>query len=316
MKDPNPKNHFKWMAKAFEHLTYTEFKVFIAWFDDSPAFSAGATLLHERLPSIPRPHISRALKAIEKTGCLFVRNGNFITNGHGSPTPFYELCSLDCVPAKVHFSVPNEASKCTTQSQQVYQTEGNSVPPKVHVPINNLENVEGTVKPRSPLFDKQPTAEQPINKSVESTLGKKTKSVADLQASTDDRFTAWLKTMPLDYRTFTQEFKEYLMCGVEYEWNEDGSMKREIIPSNAVVFESLDIKFKKRFKDREGIWSYDGDICLKLRKRCKEIYEAKVISIQPMEDDPEMKNMKYNHFDKDMDLLAGIDDVPENPSAT
>ena len=65
MKDS--RNYKKWMLKAQELLTSTEYKVFTIWFDDSPDFSAGASWLAKSL-KIQRQHITRALLSIEKKG--------------------------------------------------------------------------------------------------------------------------------------------------------------------------------------------------------------------------------------------------------
>lgn len=87
------KNYKLWMIKAATELTLTELRVFIVWYDDSPDFSAGASILHERLPRISRRNIWRAMQGLEKKG-FFKRNGKFKSVGTGKPIPQYDLGQL------------------------------------------------------------------------------------------------------------------------------------------------------------------------------------------------------------------------------
>ena len=83
------KNSRQWFSLAAKELTPNELKVFVNWFTDDPGFSAGASLLHQRLPFIARQNIDRALKGLERKNFL-TRVGN-LRNGKGKPTPKFDL---------------------------------------------------------------------------------------------------------------------------------------------------------------------------------------------------------------------------------
>ncbi|CAM6006000.1 unnamed protein product [Sphagnum balticum] len=58
----------EWFTLAAKELNRTELAVFICWYTDSPDFSAGASLLHQRLPFIKRQNVAKALKGLLKKG--------------------------------------------------------------------------------------------------------------------------------------------------------------------------------------------------------------------------------------------------------
>lgn len=132
MKDA--KNFQKYASLAGTKLTYTEFKVFIAWFDDREDFSAGANILCGRLPAIARQNIARALKGIEYKGFI-VKNG-FHANKKGKSTPLYVLNESILNESIESHNESIDNPKCINPDTIMNQSDTHNVSPVIHVPSN------------------------------------------------------------------------------------------------------------------------------------------------------------------------------------
>lgn len=149
MKDV--KNYSKWMSAASELLTPNELKVFVQWYGDAPNFSAGATIISERLPLLDTSNIRRAFVSMAKKRFL-KDSGIKKKNEHGSATTLYilgdleEVCKLALskrVATNTLKCVDNEAKcvdicpKCVDSYPLVCSCRGDSVLVATHVLLNS-----------------------------------------------------------------------------------------------------------------------------------------------------------------------------------
>lgn len=167
------KNYTKWMAAAHELLTFTEFKVFSQWYSDAPNFSAGATIIGERLPGLDLSNIRTAIRNLEKKG--FLKDSGFKKrNEKGKATKLYLLGDINKVIngcLETRLKQVNSCSKCVdlaTKQVDLYPITGRCEVHNrcldTHVLLEQVE-VVSTIKQKT--TDSFPNAQTPLGSAKE-----------------------------------------------------------------------------------------------------------------------------------------------------
>lgn len=247
MKDV--KNYSKWMSAASELLTPNELKVFVQWYGDAPNFSAGATIISERLPLLDAGNIRRAFVSMAKKRFL-KDSGIKKKNEHGSATTLYilgdleEVCKLALskrVATNTLKCVDNEAKcvdicpKCVDSYPLVCSCRGDSVLVATHVLINS--KTVSTVKQKT--TDSFENAQTPLGLAKEEKVEQINQPLVNEQ---DHEYMVDNSSQPL-----AEEYSD-LVEKLEYVIENDTRPGKNGFPSNQQQSQNLLAKIKNGSK--------------------------------------------------------------------
>lgn len=235
-----------YFAIAAKVLNFTEYRVFTIWFLDAPKFSAGATLLHQRMPFIDRPRIAKALKSLEKKE--FIKTIGYRKNSQGSPTPLYEL-NESCLELYKHTTDPQSMAdntvKCDSPNIEVCASELSSVSSGAQV-LDNLNITRDDVEHLHSLNfnSKKPKVENSLANDLN--INSKILSCLDnVDKKTEDAFQNFLEILE-NGKTLTEKQIGWVLK--EYKKLTTTNSKNKIYDDEPVIRPEMD---RSMFQDVE-----------------------------------------------------------------
>lgn len=281
------KNCKAWLIKAATELNLTELRVFIVWFEDAPEFSAGAGLLHKRLPHIARQNIQKAIRSLVKKGFLVAagKRGSRIHYNLGILSASDEIPAADVDESvdiqNESIQIPNESP----ETQKSISTDSRTKKTK-----KNKEEEEA----RSSQIISEEAKEEKV-----SPLGYDHSNDPDYNTEKP-----WLKTMAKLKSEYQIWFDSYVISGDGYKnFGDDAidfisssnltkfteeELSYEEWPEHSFILSLVEAKLGQRFKknDRVPHWSFDGSICQGILSRIRDWLDRKAVTRIPKKIDP------------------------------
>lgn len=259
------KNHLAWMIKAATALNLTELRVFIVWFDDAPSFSAGASLLHQRLPHIARQNIQKAIRALIKKGFLVAagkRNGRT----HYNLGKLGESLEIRTGEGQESAEIQNESPQTQSESPEIQKSiPGDSRTKKTK---KNKEDEDAHSSQNSSKEAKERVLESLAYDPSKDPDYDPEKPWMPTMAKLKSDYQIWFSGYPIDgdgYKNFEADVFAFIRKSRLIKFSDDGISYDEW-PGPDFIMAEIEKKIAERFRenDRNPTWSFDGPISQKI----------------------------------------------------